>query len=171
LGDGCLTGVITEYPWPEAIALMTVFALFFAELMTMRYGLGGGHDHDHEASHAAGEELTKTSRESAIGDSIKPYRDDESVSAADGSRYNPHARGQDHLGHSREHQSNDALPADWERTGFMPESYAAQMTAIFILEFGVIFHSIFIGLTLAVAGDEFTTRMSNGSMHRCSSGY
>lgn len=29
------------------------------------------------------------------------------------------------------------------------------MTAIFILEFGVIFHSIFIGLTLAVTGDEF----------------
>lgn len=29
------------------------------------------------------------------------------------------------------------------------------MTALFILEFGVIFHSIFIGLTLAVAGDEF----------------
>ena len=30
------------------------------------------------------------------------------------------------------------------------------MTAIFILEFGVIFHSIFIGLTLAVSGEEFT---------------
>jgi solute carrier family 39 (zinc transporter), member 1/2/3 len=30
-----------------------------------------------------------------------------------------------------------------------------QMTALFILEFGVIFHSIFIGLTLAVSGDEF----------------
>jgi solute carrier family 39 (zinc transporter), member 1/2/3 len=29
------------------------------------------------------------------------------------------------------------------------------MTALFILEFGVIFHSIFIGLTLAVAGEEF----------------
>jgi zinc transporter 1/2/3 len=29
------------------------------------------------------------------------------------------------------------------------------MTALFILEFGVIFHSIFIGLTLSVAGDEF----------------
>ena len=36
LGDGCLTGVITEYPWAEGIALMTVFSLFFAELMTMR---------------------------------------------------------------------------------------------------------------------------------------
>jgi zinc transporter 1/2/3 len=35
------------------------------------------------------------------------------------------------------------------------EHFAAQMTAIFILEFGVIFHSVFIGLTLAVAGAEF----------------
>jgi zinc transporter 1/2/3 len=40
---------------------------------------------------------------------------------------------------------------------FDPESYAAQLTAVFILEFGVIFHSIFIGLTLAVAGAEFPT--------------
>jgi zinc transporter 1/2/3 len=49
--------------------------------------------------------------------------------------------GQDHLGHSREHYDAD--------------SFAAQMTALFILEFGVIFHSIFIGLTLAVSGEEF----------------
>ena len=39
----------------------------------------------------------------------------------------------------------------------MPENYSAQLTAVFILEFGVIFHSIFIGLTLAVAGAEFIT--------------
>jgi len=50
--------------------------------------------------------------------------------------------GEDHLGHSREHEIDD-------------DHFAAQMTAIFILEFGVIFHSIFIGLTLAVAGDNF----------------
>lgn len=31
------------------------------------------------------------------------------------------------------------------------------MTAIFILEFGVVFHSVFVGLTLAVAGAEFNT--------------
>lgn len=35
--------------------------------------------------------------------------------------------------------------------------YAAQLTSIFILEFGIIFHSIFIGLTLAVSGKEFST--------------
>lgn len=50
--------------------------------------------------------------------------------------------GEDHLGHRREHHKDS-------------DFFAAQMTAIFILEFGVIFHSIFIGLTLAVAGSEF----------------
>jgi zinc transporter 1/2/3 len=44
-----------------------------------------------------------------------------------------------------------------QAAGVFGEDYAAQMTALFILEFGVIFHSIFIGLTLAVSGDEFTT--------------
>lgn len=53
--------------------------------------------------------------------------------------------GADHLGHQREHEND-------EDTALV----AAQLTSIFILEFGVIFHSIFIGLTLAVAGSEFT---------------
>jgi zinc transporter 1/2/3 len=47
------------------------------------------------------------------------------------------------MGHARHHEDS-------------ADVFAAQMTAIFILEFGVIFHSIFIGLTLAVAGEEFT---------------
>jgi zinc transporter 1/2/3 len=50
--------------------------------------------------------------------------------------------GEDHLGHQRDHLNDD-------------DHFAAQMTALFILEFGVIFHSIFIGLTLAVAGSNF----------------
>jgi len=50
--------------------------------------------------------------------------------------------GSDHLSHDRDHDIND-------------DHFAAQMTGIFILEFGVLFHSVFIGLTLAVAGSEF----------------
>jgi zinc transporter 1/2/3 len=53
----------------------------------------------------------------------------------------------------------DQLPVD--RTESAPallgESYAGQLTALFILEFGVILHSLFIGLTLAVSGNEFKT--------------
>jgi zinc transporter 1/2/3 len=55
------------------------------------------------------------------------------------------------------------LDADLEKStadvaaGEAETQYAAQMTSLFILEFGVIFHSIFIGLTLAVSGSEFNT--------------
>ena len=133
---------------------MTVFALFFAELMTMRYGnFGGSHDHAHGHVDT---ELAKTSRDTPSSEGA--YKDDDAIDMANNGQINSHARGEDHLGHSRDHRANENLPADWDTTGFLPESYAAQMTAIFILEFGVIFHSIFIGLTLAVAGEEFTTR-------------
>ena len=69
-------------------------------------------------------------------------------------RHSSHVRGTDHLGHSEQHiDIEDASAGPDPRS----ENYAAQMTAIFVLEFGVIFHSIFIGLTLAVAGEEFKT--------------
>jgi hypothetical protein len=54
---------------------------------------------------------------------------------------------------SREHADPEAEVS----RGRPVEDYAAEMTAIFILEFGVVFHSIFVGLTLAVAGAEFPT--------------
>lgn len=52
------------------------------------------------------------------------------------------ASGENHLDHHRHHEEQE-------------EPVTSQMTQLFILEFGIIFHSIFIGLTLAVAGDNF----------------
>lgn len=142
LGNECLTGVVVAYPWPEGIALMTIFLMFFLELMTMRYGnFGGEHDHDHDghshSHHDAG----------SLEDRSKATPTEE----------HGHQLGEDHLGHSRNHTDNSELGSDFEARGLIPETYAAQMTAIFILEFGVIFHSVFIGLTLAVSGTEFIT--------------
>jgi zinc transporter 1/2/3 len=150
LGNPCLVGQTISsdtYPWPEAIALMTAFVMFFLELMTMRYAKFGGHDHgdghSHDHSHSHGDEHSVESKR------ITP--DEETPPRAS------HVRGEDHLGHQRDHMDNSALGENWESQGIIPETYAAQLTAVFILEFGVIFHSIFVGLTLAVAGDEFTT--------------
>lgn len=50
LTDECLTGPITEYPWVEGICLMSVFTLFFVELMVMRFARFG-HSHDHDVEH------------------------------------------------------------------------------------------------------------------------
>ncbi|CAA9965243.1 hypothetical protein CFE70_009050 [Pyrenophora teres f. teres 0-1] len=150
LGDECLTGVIKKYPWPEGIALMTIFLMFFLELMTMRYAkFGDGDDHSHDASHSHAAPVAKTDSSSVEGMKGEDLET--------GARNNPNMRGEDHLGHEREHTAIDEDKSGTKLHISAPAEYAAQLTAVFILEFGVIFHSIFIGLTLAVAGDEFIT--------------
>ena len=153
LKDPCLTGPITQYSWVEGIVLMTIFVLFFVELMVMRYGDFGGHSHDHEDhnhSHALAESRHSLDTELTSG-TPGPYKG--TVTADRHARHrSSHAPGEDHLSHAREHSDIEdaANPLSFE-------DYKAQMTAIFILEFGIIFHSVFIGLTLAVAGAEFDT--------------
>ncbi len=156
LMNPCLTGVIAAYPWPEGIALMVIFSMFFLELMTMRYGNFGGehsHGHSHDASHTHGARPSAQSDAISLGSQKRPHNDVEASLSGN----NPHIRGEDHLGHQRDHVDNAQVEADWEARGVVPETYSAQLTAVFILEFGVVFHSIFIGLTLAVSGSEFTT--------------
>lgn len=132
LTDPCLTGPITEYPWVEGIALMTIFVLFFVELLVMRYSPFA---HDDQNS-------PEYDHRNSAGD--VPQVDDANNSS---NSVNLHPPGQDRP------RSRDK---DVEGHSSINE-FAAQMTGIFILEFGVIFHSVFIGLTLAVAGEEFRT--------------
>lgn len=150
LRNPCLTGPITDYAWAEGIILMSIFVLFFVELMVMRYGRFG-HDHEHEHEHAHGHELEPDeSSNTERGKSVASTPD--TLATGRLRSRSTHAPGEDHLGHAREH--NDVEDVN---NPFSLEDYKAQMTSIFILEFGIIFHSIFIGLTLAVAGSEFET--------------
>ena len=146
---------------------MTVFALFFVELMAMRFATFS-HSHPHPPS--SHPHPTNGDTESAL----------KTTTSHDPPRSpSHHAPGEDHLSHTRahvDHEAHSAPPS--QNPGAKPkwytpittgdtddyghgihevEDYAAQLTAITILEFGVIFHSIFIGLTLAVAGAEFIT--------------
>ncbi|KAF2212473.1 hypothetical protein CERZMDRAFT_112148 [Cercospora zeae-maydis SCOH1-5] len=153
LTNECLTGPINDYTWVEGIVLMTVFLLFFVELMTMRYAKFG-HSHDHDV-----EDGPEDKPYALNGSPDVKYEDEPIVSNANGNECptNPYVPGDDHLGHARDHTDSTSATAVAVHKGFDPDSYAAQMTAVFILEFGVIFHSIFIGLTLAVSGSEFDT--------------
>ena len=143
LRNPCLTGPITTYEWAEGIPLMTIFVLFFVELMAMRYATFG---HNHDDGKEPGD-----------------HHDSLQIHSRSSSNAQRHTPGEDHLGHTREHIEHEEHDIETSPNGlagtiYSPhevEDYAAQMTAIFILEFGVIFHSIFIGLTLAVAGSEF----------------
>lgn len=157
LSNPCLTGPITGYPWVEGIAMITVFVLFFVELMVMRYARFGDHEHSDDQSDneshrqiAENEHDHHTERDGIVVDNKSITLMPNAVNK--GKSRSAHVPGEDHLGHQREHQNDEANISAHDT-----EDYAAQMTAIFILEFGIIFHSIFIGLTLAVAGEEFDT--------------
>ncbi|KAK3301636.1 Zinc/iron permease [Chaetomium strumarium] len=142
LRDECLGNILPDYDWAMAIALMTVMVMFLLELIVSRFdfGFGSAHGHAHERGHqpegSRDEKSIQDTEAAGAGFFDKnriPVRGDD-VS---------YPRGENHLGHQRDHFEGDEHA-----------NYAAQITAIFILEFGVIFHSIFIGLTLAVT-DEF----------------
>lgn len=150
---------------------MTIIVLFFLELMTMRYADFGDHDHDQANGIALSDEQTSGHAHGHGSDDrldLKTYPSKSSeeaqakMVASERGEFQTTQRGEDHLGHARDHEDktdleNAIVNPNRDDRPFIPESYAAQMTAVFILEFGVIFHSVFIGLTLAVAGEEFVT--------------
>jgi len=138
---------------------MVIFALFFVELMTMRYAKFG-HDHPHSDdleldAHPKKSDKVMSPKDSATSISSSPELETECQVRTSCS--GPYVPGDDHLSHARGHVDRDDSVRQHDHRTFDPESYSAQLTAIFILEFGVIFHSVFIGLTLAVSGKEFST--------------
>ncbi|KAH8910342.1 ZIP zinc/iron transport family [Coniochaeta sp. PMI_546] len=153
LNNPCLGNVLPAYDWAMGIGLMTVMVMFLIELIVSRFdwGFSGAHSHEHGSTESHGHShIPHTSQpddlESKISDKKAPaaqnpgpFSDSRIPGLPDDVSYPP--GGQDHLGHQREHV--EGVESNTE--------FAAQMTALFILEFGVIFHSIFIGLTLAIS--------------------
>ncbi|RYP68585.1 hypothetical protein DL771_006557 [Monosporascus sp. 5C6A] len=165
LSSPCLPeGAITSYDWAAGICLMTIFVMFTMELVVSNFDIFGSHSHKEvEKPDSSPNGLHKGSQTSTptLQPDTRNQSQDLETQRAGGANAESHNRnasvpvlphdvsyppgGDDHLGHRCEHTENDSYSA-----------FAAQIMAIFILEFGVVFHSIFIGLTLAVSGDEFT---------------
>ncbi|KAI0597570.1 Zinc/iron permease [Biscogniauxia sp. FL1348] len=165
LTSPCLPeGTITDYDWAAGICLMTVFVMFTIELIASRFDIFG-HNHDEAEAADPSLDVFKKNSQASGSPALTPHRhhshdDIEAVRPAKETSAGANSGftvpglpndvsyppgGEDHLSHQRVHTDDGSHTA-----------FAAQMTGLFILEFGVIFHSIFIGLTLAVAGDEFT---------------
>lgn len=155
LGSECLSGGWTEYDWAPAIAMIAVYAIFFAEVAAFRIGskklakLGvtynthndaeaaHGHSHDHSAAGAAvvapvGQNDYPADGKAPYGPGLSPTNEKLPDSSS---------------------VDSDSINIDYD---ISTSEGAAQLVAVAVLEFGVVLHSIIIGLTLAVT-DEFTT--------------
>ncbi|KAM3167494.1 Zinc-regulated transporter 2 [Saccharomyces cerevisiae] len=206
LGDECLGGTFAEYPWAFGICLMSLFLLFFTEIITHYFVAKTlGHDHgDHgevtsidvdapssgfvirnmdsdpvsfnnEAAYSIHNDKTPytTRNEEIVATPIKEKEPGSNVTNYDlepgkteslANELVPtssHATnlasvpGKDHYSHENDHQDVSQLATRIEEED--KEQYLNQILAVFILEFGIIFHSVFVGLSLSVAGEEFET--------------
>ncbi|KHJ30713.1 putative plasma membrane low affinity zinc ion protein [Erysiphe necator] len=162
LSSPCLTGRITEYSWAEGIVLMSIFVMFFIELLAHQYDVFGNDFHDSEVISSSinydskwaerSKELPKLSDSNGAPNSNDAGSASNSLDREDLTTRNSVSNVQN----GSRATVNSQNPINNDPMESRNNYFSAQLTAIFILEFGVIFHSIFIGLTLAVTGsDEF----------------
>ncbi|KDR76838.1 hypothetical protein GALMADRAFT_225700 [Galerina marginata CBS 339.88] len=123
LSSPCLDPSWLIYPYPLALCMLSIFSIFIVELIAFRWG---------------------TAKLKALGVG-----------------YDSHGHGSSHAAHGPEGKDNgetkETTSQDIESATEEEEQSAAdaiaQMLGVAILEFGVLLHSVLIGLTLAVDPD------------------
>ncbi|KIK78402.1 hypothetical protein PAXRUDRAFT_36647 [Paxillus rubicundulus Ve08.2h10] len=130
LGSPCLSPAWQQYPYALALAMLSLFSIFIIELVAFRWGtaklaaLGIEHDaHGHGVGSHAAHGPEGVSAQVTSVDNNSAHE-----------KYAPDIEA------SHQHADYDS-------------SALAQIIGIFILEFGVLLHSLLIGLTLAVDPD------------------
>lgn len=136
LSDECLGENWNAYPYAFGICLVSLFLLFFSEIVTHYF-----------VAKATGNLLDAVNYNSAGEEDSVDIKDIEK----DADKAPAHQPGSQHYSHDSAHVDPE-VTAKNDR-----ESYLNQVLSVFVLEFGVVFHSVFVGLSLAVAGDEFKT--------------
>ncbi|KAH6679708.1 Zinc/iron permease [Halenospora varia] len=162
-----MTGHWADYSWCPAIVLTSIMAIFLMDFAAERYvdnKYGFAHNHQN------------------VEDIITDYpgQDDEVAAGPRSLTHNQlHSGDQDDSMHaaitsaqrqkdapSRSKKENESYNSDPENgktiqtpsvTEMEERSFQQQIAAFLILEFGVIFHSVIIGLNLGTTGDEFST--------------
>ncbi|KAK3323155.1 Zinc/iron permease [Cercophora scortea] len=163
-----MTGGWAEYSWPPAIAMtsvMLIFLLDFGAEWYVEQKFGFQHEHmidiqgtvtgdnspqQHRGRHQSHQFLHSADQ----GDTIQPTCDNAAALAPDTSL--PPNKGED----NQKSDTDFAIASFDVFTGTAAQTERAfreQIAAFMILEFGVIFHSVIIGLNLGVVGEEFST--------------
>ncbi|EIW65946.1 hypothetical protein TREMEDRAFT_41167 [Tremella mesenterica DSM 1558] len=144
LGSECLSGTWTEYDWAPAFAMLAVYCIFFAEVaayrigsaklakLNIQYNTSGPHDEFH--THPSNIHEHSTSPQNV---KINSPRVEKNLDVENGL------------------STETSSESDTVNQMASKSEAVAQLIAVAVLEFGVILHSIIIGLTLAV-NDQFT---------------
>jgi zinc transporter 1/2/3 len=156
-----MTGGWAGYTWPPAIALasgMGVFLMDFAaeRFVEKKYGWShsGGHDEEkHTTAFDAANARYTSSNGCSNHQALHSGEQDGTLNVSDAAQTTTGntAFAEAKIGHHADENSS----IETEDSLATERSFQQQIAAFLILEFGVIFHSVIIGLTLGSAGEEF----------------
>jgi len=142
-----MTGGWAVYSWPPAIVLASVMMIFLLDFGAERYvEIKYGIDAEPDVQQAVTGEPGRRPSTAPL-DGTMDLREHEERNAA--SISNAAAAYEKKFREDFSEVDSDAAARE--------RSFRQQITAFLILEFGVIFHSVIIGLNLGVAGSEFST--------------
>ncbi|GEQ70839.1 hypothetical protein JCM33374_g4519 [Metschnikowia sp. JCM 33374] len=148
LSGDCLGEAWGQYPYALGIMLVTLFALLLSEFLAHKYvenkiGAAAVHEHSHFGN------------ENAYVKKDRVIDDEDSEGTKSNEQIDIDVKDSAQLSQAPGHQDKEAMltPMTTEQS----EQYFGQLVAVCVLEFGVLFHSVFVGLTLGVSGDEFKT--------------
>ncbi|KAF8813469.1 ZIP zinc/iron transport family [Phlegmacium glaucopus] len=127
LGSPCLSPAWSVYPYALALCLLSIFMIFIVELVAFRWG------------NAKLAEIGRTHDAHGHGLGSHPALGPEAIHQT-----------------SEPTANNETSSSDLEKGFNFDDNALAQIVGVAILEFGVVLHSVLIGLTLAVTA-EFTT--------------
>ncbi|EPE03716.1 zinc-regulated transporter 1 [Ophiostoma piceae UAMH 11346] len=152
-----MTGGWAEYTWPPCLALVMVMFTFLLDFtaewyVEKKYKLGHSHDGNVENTITTGGSDADHKSHASQSHQFLHSADQDNTAAAPSAAAAAAASGT--VGSSSD--SIDAEKAAYG-TAFDDFAFREQIAAFLILEFGVIFHSVIIGLNLGVAGSEFNT--------------
>lgn len=149
-----LDGRFTQYPWVYAIALMGLFGIFFGEICAHNYVDRKLQKelHCHLCLDLGPDAIylkkdNESRLELGIPEEVNDKVDDLQSST---SKNSDQKNGCEIVNDCEESITTSLILKE-------KEDYYGQLISTFVLEFGIVFHSVFIGLTLAVSGEEFDT--------------
>lgn len=137
-----MTGNWAEYSWPPAIVLTSVVVIFLMDFAAELYV---------ESKYGVNNQATDIAGRASIVQEHDHTLPENNVDAAN----NTKTVAETAYNNKNSKNSWDSV-SDLDSVS-AEKSFQQQIAAFLILEFGVIFHSVIIGLNLGVAGDEFST--------------
>lgn len=147
-----MTGGWAGYSWPPAIALTSGMFTFLMEFAAERYvekHYGLPHAEAHSDPNRSGSVDAAMMRYD-IG---RPHHNHQNLHSSDQDAPHQHTSERKDL---ETQETNEADSIDSAKEKLADIAFRQQITAFLILEFGVIFHSVIIGLALGTAGAEFS---------------